>query len=124
MNAPFRLASQTVRMAGLDDPNELARIEAFVAAHEHGTPFHRPVWLEAVARGTGNKAVALLAEPIVTHRRRAESPSFLVWTALCWADDLAYSAGVWVGCVRARRFGPLLPDVRRWAGRSASGRQN
>ncbi|MBX7069664.1 MAG: mycofactocin biosynthesis glycosyltransferase MftF [Microthrixaceae bacterium] len=69
-------------------------------------------------------AVALLAEPIVTHRRRAESPSFLVWTALCWADDLAYSAGVWVGCVRARRFGPLLPDVRRWAGRSASGRQN
>ncbi len=62
MNAPFRLASQTVRLAGLDDPNERARIEAFVAAHEHGTPFHRPVWLEAVARGTGNKALALLAE--------------------------------------------------------------
>lgn len=29
------------------------------------------------------------------------------------ADDAAYSAGVWAGCLRHRRVGPLLPRVRR-----------
>jgi FemAB-related protein (PEP-CTERM system-associated) len=62
MNAPFRPALQTLRLADLGDPNEEARIEAFVAAHPAGTPFHRPVWLDAVAQGTGNRALALLAE--------------------------------------------------------------
>lgn len=62
MNAPFRPVRQQVRLADLGDPNERARIEAFVAAHADGTPFHRPAWLEAVAQGTGNEALALLAE--------------------------------------------------------------
>ncbi|MGE3690752.1 MAG: FemAB family XrtA/PEP-CTERM system-associated protein [Novosphingobium sp.] len=62
MNAPFRPVRQTIRMVDLGDPNECARIEAFVAAHAEGTPFHRPVWLEAVASGTGNAALALIAE--------------------------------------------------------------
>lgn len=62
MNAPFRPVRQQVRLADLGDPNERARIEAFVAAHAEGTPFHRPAWLEAVAEGTGNQALALVAE--------------------------------------------------------------
>ncbi len=62
MNAPFRLPRTRLRLADLRDPGERMRIEAFVAAHPGGTPFHRPAWLEAVERGTGNRALALLAE--------------------------------------------------------------
>jgi len=62
MNAPFQPVKQTVRLADLDQPAEVARIEAFLADHPGATPFHRPVWLKAVASGTGNKALALLGE--------------------------------------------------------------
>ena len=62
MNAPFRPAALTLREADLRDPQEAARLERFVAEHPEGTPFHRPIWLNAVAHGTGNKANALVAE--------------------------------------------------------------
>jgi FemAB-related protein (PEP-CTERM system-associated) len=60
VNAPFRLASESVALADLRDPGEAARIEAFVADHS-GTPFHRPTWLRAVERGTGQRATGLVA---------------------------------------------------------------
>ena len=59
MNAPFRLASAFVRTIDLSDPDEVARVERFVASLPEGTPFHRPAWIEAVAQGTGNTALAL-----------------------------------------------------------------
>jgi FemAB-related protein (PEP-CTERM system-associated) len=62
MNAPFSPPRGALRLANLAEPDEAARIEAFVARHGQGTPFHRPVWLEAVARGTGNGALALVGE--------------------------------------------------------------
>jgi FemAB-related protein (PEP-CTERM system-associated) len=62
MNAPFLPQRQALRLADLADPGECARIEAFVSDHPHGTPFHRPAWLLAVAEGTGNSASALVAE--------------------------------------------------------------
>jgi FemAB-related protein (PEP-CTERM system-associated) len=62
MNAPFAMTAQQVRLADLNDRDECARIERFVAEHRAGSPFHRPAWLHAVARGTGNAALALVAE--------------------------------------------------------------
>jgi FemAB-related protein (PEP-CTERM system-associated) len=62
MNAPFTPARELIRLADLADPVETARLEPFVAAHPDGTPFHRPAWLQAVAAGTGNPALALVAE--------------------------------------------------------------
>ncbi len=62
MNAPFRPALLRVAEADLSDPGELRRIEAFVAEHPESTPFHRPTWLLATARGTGNRALGLVAE--------------------------------------------------------------
>ncbi len=62
MNAPFRPAALRVTEANLADPGELQRIEAFVAAHPEGTPFHLPAWLLAAARGTGNHALGLIAD--------------------------------------------------------------
>ncbi len=62
MNAPFRPAALVLREADLSDSDEVRRLEGFVAAHPDGTAFHRPAWLQAVARGTGNRALALIAE--------------------------------------------------------------
>lgn len=62
MNAPMILSREALRLADLGDPNEAERIEAFVAAHDDATVFHRPLWQRAVAQGTGNTALALVAE--------------------------------------------------------------
>ncbi len=61
MNAPFGLCEETVTLADLSDPGEAARIEQFVFAHG-ASPFHLPRWLCAVERGTGQKALGLIAE--------------------------------------------------------------
>ena len=63
MNAPFRIdIEHQLRLAELSDSNEAARIERFVAEHAESTPFHRPAWVSAVARGTGNDALMLVQE--------------------------------------------------------------
>lgn len=60
MNAPMS-HSATIRLADLADSSEVARIEGFVA-EAGGQVFHRPLWLQAIARGTGNAALGLLIE--------------------------------------------------------------
>lgn len=62
MNAPFLHSRGQVRLADLGEAQECRRIGAFLAEHPQATPFHRPEWLLAVARGTGNPALALVAE--------------------------------------------------------------
>ncbi|MBA3054760.1 MAG: FemAB family PEP-CTERM system-associated protein [Sphingomonadales bacterium] len=64
MNAPFLPVRQTVRLVELsaDSAAECGRIAAFLADHPQAVPFHRPEWLLAVAEGTGNAALALVAE--------------------------------------------------------------
>lgn len=62
MNALFRPQTVTVRPGDLADPRECSRIDSFVAVQPDGTPFHRPAWLSAVAKGTGNRAAVLIAE--------------------------------------------------------------
>ena len=62
MNAPFLDTRVQSRLVDLAEPGETLRLEAFVARHPDGTPFHRPAWLQAVAAGTGNAALALVAE--------------------------------------------------------------
>lgn len=61
MNAPFPLSTESVSLVDLRDPGELARLEGFVA-EMRGTPFHRPAWLQAIAKGTGQKATGIVAE--------------------------------------------------------------
>ena len=61
MNAPFSHISETVRVVRLREPDEAARVEAFVA-DVGGSVFHRPAWLSAIECGTGQLALGLLAE--------------------------------------------------------------
>lgn len=60
VTAPFA-QRPSVHLAELAGANERARIESFVA-EEGGSIFHRPLWLQAVARGTGNDALGLIVE--------------------------------------------------------------
>lgn len=61
MNAPFHHA---VTPVVLDPANQDVggRIGAFVDAHPDATPFHRPDWLTAVARGSGHRGLVLALE--------------------------------------------------------------
>ena len=45
----------------LDDPAQGAAADAFVKSSVDGTPFHRPAWIKAIERGTGNRAHMLAA---------------------------------------------------------------
>ncbi len=61
MNAPFPIVRECVRVVDLRQPDEAARIEAFVTEHD-GSVFHRPAWLLAIEAGTGQRAHGLVAE--------------------------------------------------------------
>ncbi|HEY0012413.1 MAG TPA: FemAB family XrtA/PEP-CTERM system-associated protein [Allosphingosinicella sp.] len=63
MNALSPISGLAVRPAGAAD--EL-RIEAFLAAQAGATPFHRPAWLRAIARGCGQQSHMLVAEAFGT----------------------------------------------------------
>ena len=60
MNAPVK-AGETVRVVDVSDPQDLRRIEDFVA-DARGSLFHRPAWLSAVQVGTGQRAAGLVSE--------------------------------------------------------------
>jgi len=59
MTAMASLHAPVLRLGTVADD---ARIEAYVAAHADGTPFHRPAWNRAVARGCRQVAHCLLVE--------------------------------------------------------------
>lgn len=52
----------STRTADLSDRHDRHRIEAFVTAHPHGTPFHLPAWGEAAAAGCGQAFRMIMAE--------------------------------------------------------------
>lgn len=62
MNMAFKPKSVTVRILDSADANELARIEAYVAASADGTPFHRPAWMVSVSKACGHEWRYLIAE--------------------------------------------------------------
>jgi mycofactocin system glycosyltransferase len=79
----------------------------------------RPWWPASLAAALMSRrarrvvAVSAVAVPLVEYRRRRPSIDPWRWTLLWLADDVAYSAGVWRGCVTERRLGPLLAAIRQ-----------
>lgn len=114
MNAPLQSAAITLREADLADPGEWRRIEGFVAEHPEATPFHRPAWLKAVERGTGNRALALVAE------RRGELVGYLplsevrspLFGRMLASSGFAVGGGVLAsGDAAAQAFFPVLEEL-------------
>jgi hypothetical protein len=62
-------------------------------------------------RGRRIAAAALLVPAAVEYRRLRPDLDPLRWTILRTADDLAYGAGVWAGCLRHRSFAALRPRL-------------
>lgn len=62
MTAPFVPLRPQVRLVDPADRIDAARLDAFLADHPEATPFHRREWLLAIAAGTRNRALALVAE--------------------------------------------------------------
>lgn len=62
MNAPFAPASLNCRLLQHEDPDDLKRIEAFVADHPAATAFHRPAWVLAVAEACRHEWCYFLTE--------------------------------------------------------------
>jgi len=81
------------------------------------TMFAAPALLAAlVPRATRRAAVVLLAAaPLAEWSRTRPRLDPLRWTAACIADDVAYGAGVWRGCVAERTLAPVRPGVARRA---------
>lgn len=57
---PGLAGSPVLSVAAPADRAVMAEIEAFLATRTDATPHHRPAWVEAVARGTGQEALFLL----------------------------------------------------------------
>jgi mycofactocin glycosyltransferase len=74
-------------------------------------------WSPALALGLlsrrtrGAAALAFLASAAGDYLDRSGKLDPVRYTALHVADDLAYGAGVWLGCLRARTARPLLPRI-------------
>jgi mycofactocin system glycosyltransferase len=61
---------------------------------------------------TRRRVLALLATaPLLEWSRRRPRLDPLRWTAAWLADEIAYGAGVWAGCLRERSVAPLLPRI-------------
>jgi mycofactocin system glycosyltransferase len=59
---------------------------------------------------------ATLAPPVLEWIRQRPAVDPVRWVALSVADDVAYSAGVWVGAIHERSAGALRPDIHDWPG--------
>ncbi len=76
-----------------------------------------PVLAVAVVRGGRGRRAALalaLLPPVVEWVRTRPDLDLPRWVAASIADDVAYGAGVWLGCLRTRSWGPLLPAAGSW----------
>jgi mycofactocin system glycosyltransferase len=115
------------RLEGIEHPwAEAARLAGMghlYAGLSVAGAVRRPWWPVAVAAATVSRParasfVVAVTIPAWREWRRLRPPLDPVrWTAVRFADDLAYGAGVWCGCVRARSFAALKPDLTSWPGR-------
>ncbi|MBY8862404.1 mycofactocin biosynthesis glycosyltransferase MftF [Nocardia sp. CA2R105] len=78
----------------------------------------RTWWPLALLTRTGRRAVLVALLPLAVEAVAGRRPPS--WWLLRLAEDLAYSAGVWAGCLRARTLAPLLPDLAARPGASTA----
>ena len=84
----------------------------------------RAWWPLAAVAAVGSKrarralVAAAVVPPLVDWWQGERSLDPLRYVALRLADDLAYGAGVWVGCGQERTLQPLRPDLSSWPGRT------
>lgn len=78
----------------------------------------RAWWPLLLLAPTGRRMLLAALLPCAVDAAAAGRAAAPAWTALRVADDLAYGAGVWAGCLRHRTLAPLLPQFTSWPGRT------
>lgn len=80
-----------------------------------GTTLAAPVLVGALAARPTRRAAALLLAAAPAAQWLTARPALdpVRWTAAAIADDVAYGAGVWRGCLREWTVGPLRPRFAR-----------
>jgi mycofactocin system glycosyltransferase len=63
-------------------------------------------------RWTATAGLLMALPPVVDWLRRRPTLDPVRWTVASIADDMAYGAGVWLGCLGEGTFGPLVPKLR------------
>ena len=108
----------TPRLRGVRHPwSEAARLAGLghvAAGHRLADALVRAWWpaaLVAGRRGRRTLLAAALATSAIDYLRMRPSLDPLRWTAAHIADDVAYGAGLWWGCVRERSIAALAPDL-------------
>ncbi|GLY37687.1 putative glycosyltransferase [Amycolatopsis sp. NBRC 101858] len=89
--------------------------QTWLGTGRYGTQFAAPVLAALLTgRGWGRRAAvaSLLLGPPLT-RWLADRPALdpVRYTAGALADDIAYGAGVWAGCLTHRTPAPVLPEI-------------
>lgn len=126
---PVALAASAVaevtlsrRLRGSDHPHRAAVAVLGVALHATLTQttalvvrHHWPLTAALLPFSRRARRVALAAavlDGVLDHRRVRPDLDVARYTALRRAEDLAYGAGLWAGCLRARSPRALLPVLR------------
>jgi mycofactocin glycosyltransferase len=63
-------------------------------------------------RWAATAGLLMALPPVVDWWRRRPALDPVRWTVASLADDMAYGAGVWLGCLGEGSFGPLVPKLR------------
>jgi len=63
-------------------------------------------------RWAATAGLLMAMPPVVDWWRRRPPLDPVRWSVASVADDMAYGAGVWLGCLGEGSFGPLLPKLR------------
>ena len=115
-----RARAAASRLAAARPGRSRARAACAGGPRPHGTPdppmprgARTHPALVITKRGRRFLAAALVVGTAADHLARRPALDPLRFTAFRAADDLAYAAGVWAGCVRARTVEPLVPKQRR-----------
>ena len=79
-----------------------------------GVPLFGPLAMLRIHRPAVRAGIVVAAAlpPLFEWWQRRPQLDPIRWTGLAVSDDLAYGAGVWFGCLRAKSVTPLLPRVR------------
>jgi mycofactocin system glycosyltransferase len=87
-------------------------VESLLSLARYAATLALPLALAVAWRQRRIAPLALLGLPALREwSRGSRELDPIRWAALAMAEDLAYAAGVWGGCIRAREPRPLLPRV-------------
>ncbi|MCR6482871.1 mycofactocin biosynthesis glycosyltransferase MftF [Amycolatopsis sp. OK19-0408] len=89
--------------------------QTWLGCGRYGTQFAAPLLAALLARRGWRAAAAslLLGPPLTAWLKRRPDLDPVRYTAAAIADDLAYGAGVWAGCLTHRTFEPVRPALVR-----------